>query len=137
MTSTAGLLPRVVAKVIDLVLASIAYEILHKTGLYAGIIYLLISDSLFDGKSIGKLVLKLRVVRENGKECTVKESMIRNIPIAAGFLLWKIPLIGWILFLAILILEFVILFGNDKGMRFGDEMARTYVIETEPVSSTE
>lgn len=129
MTKTAGLLPRVVARTVDLLVATIAVELLNKTGLYAGLIYLLISDGLFNGRSPGKMVAQLRVVKEDGTPCTVRESLIRNLVITIAFLLWRIPLIGWVLFLSVLALEFVILFGSNNGRRFGDEAARTFVVE--------
>ncbi len=129
MAGPSGLLPRAVAKVIDLVVVAVAVEVLHKSGLFAGILYILISDSLFEGRSLGKRVLGLRVLREDGGPCTVRESMLRNATIALGVLLWRIPLIGWLLFLCLLGLEFVVLLGSDGDRRLGDEIAKTHVVE--------
>lgn len=129
MSSPSLLLSRVVAKVIDLILVAIAIELLHKAGFWAGIVYILISDGLFDGRSLGKMLLKLQVLREDGYICTVKESILRNISIAFSLLLWKIPFIGWLLFISVLTIEFIVFFGSDKGRRLGDELAKTYVQE--------
>lgn len=131
MATPAGLLSRIVAKVIDLMLAAIAIEILQKTGLFAGLVYILISDGFFNGRSAGKMLLGLTVVRDDGGPCTVKESILRNLTIAMGFLLWRIPLVGWLLFLAILAVEFIVLFGSDTNRRLGDELAKTNVFEVE------
>ncbi len=129
MVTPAGLLSRVVAKVIDLIVATIAVEILQKTGFFAGIVYILISDGFFNGRSPGKMLLGLSVVRVDGGPCTVRESILRNMTIAFGFLLWRIPLIGWLLFLCVLAFEFIVLFGSDTNRRLGDEIAKTNVIE--------
>ncbi len=136
MATPAGLLSRIVAKVIDLIAAAVAVEILRKTGLFAGLVYILIADGFFNGRSAGKMLLGLTVVRDDGGPCTVKESILRNATIATGFLLWRIPLVGWLLFLAILAVEFIVLFGSDTNRRLGDEIAKTSVFEAErPVES--
>ncbi len=46
-----------------------------------------------------------------------------------GVLLWKIPLVGWIFMVLILAFEFIMLLGSKEGMRLGDEIAKTTVIE--------
>jgi hypothetical protein len=40
-----------------------------------------------------------------------------------------IPLIGFIFPILILFFESLLMIGSDKGMRFGDELAKTQVIE--------
>ncbi|HEB75719.1 MAG TPA: hypothetical protein ENJ04_05160 [Nitrospirae bacterium] len=129
MTTPAGLLSRVVAKVVDLVLAAVAVELLHETGLIAGLVYILTADGFFNGRSPGKMLLGLSVVRADGGRCTVKESILRNLTVALGFLLWRVPLIGWLLFLAVLAFEFIVLYGSDTNRRLGDEIAKTNVME--------
>ncbi len=125
----AGLLLRVFAKVLDFILIAAAAEIVPKAGFYAGLAYLLISDGLFDGRSIGKLLIGLRVVSAAGEPCSMRESIMRNAPLGAGLLLYKIPWIGWIFLVFISAVEFLILLGSKNGMRFGDELAGTLVIE--------
>jgi len=109
--------------------ATIAVEILQKTGFFAGLVYILVADGFFNGRSPGKLLLGLSVVRGDGGPCTVRESILRNLTIAVGFLLWRIPLIGWLLFPCVLAFEFIVLFGSDTNRRLGDEIAKTNVIE--------
>ncbi len=126
----ASLLLRVFAKVLDFILIAAVAEIVPKAGFYAGLAYLLISDGLFDGRSIGKLLIGLRVVSAAGSEpCSMRESIVRNAPLGAGLLLYKIPWIGWIFLVFISAVEFLILLGSKNGMRFGDELAGTLVIE--------
>lgn len=131
----AGLLLRIFAKVLDFILIAAVSEIVPKAGFYAGLSYLLISDGLFEGRSIGKVLIGLRVVSiESEEPCTVKESIMRNALLGAGLLPYKLPLIGswigWIFILLVCALEFLILLGSREGRRLGDELAKTKVIET-------
>ncbi len=126
----AGLLLRIVAKVLDFILIAAVAEVAPKAGFYAGLLYLLISDGLFDGRSVGKLLIGLRVVSITGDEpCSMKESIVRNAPLGAGLLLYKLPWIGWIFIILVSLVEFLILLGSKDGMRLGDELAKTSVVE--------
>ncbi len=126
----AGLLLRVVAKSIDFILIMAAAEALPRAGWLGGLIYLLISDSLFDGRSLGKKLIGIRVETAAGAACTVRDSIMRNSTLAAGLLLWKVPVVGWVLLAAVLVLEFVILLGSKEDARLGDEIAKTSVVES-------
>lgn len=126
----AGLLLRGVAKTIDFIIVAAAAEMIPRAGFFAGLAYLLISDGLFEGRSLGKQLIGLRVVSTvTDKACSVRESILRNFMLCTGILLWKIPLVGWIFMILILAFEFVMLLGSKEGMRFGDEIAKTTVIE--------
>jgi uncharacterized RDD family membrane protein YckC len=139
----AGMLNRAVARVIDLVIIVALYKIIPAIGFFAGFVYLLIADGLFDGRSVGKKLLGLRVLvkHESGDElpCGIRESIYRNSPFALGFLLYglfvNIPLIGWLLAFVIavgvLIFEGLVMFGSEDGTRLGDELAKTHVVEQE------
>lgn len=129
-TKKAGLLLRFAAKIIDFILVAASAETIPKAGFFAGLAYLFISDSLFEGKSIGKRLLKLRVLSTaTGKACAAKESILRNFTLCIGLMLWKIPIIGWIFIFLLSIFEFITLLGSKENMRFGDEIAMTIVIE--------
>ncbi len=126
----ASLLLRVIAKLIDFILIAIAVKIIPQIGLIAGIVYILISDGLFEGRSIGKKILKLKTISLNtGNAATFRDSIIRNSTIAAAILVSGIPLLGWLFVLIICTLEFLLMLGNKQGMRLGDDFANTYVIE--------
>lgn len=126
----ASLLLRVIAKLIDFILIAIAVKIIPQIGLIAGIVYILISDGLFEGRSIGKKVLKLKTISLNtGNAATFRDSIIRNSTIAAAIIVSGIPLLGWLFVLIICTLEFLLMLGNKQGMRLGDDFANTYVIE--------
>ena len=125
----ASLLLRSVAKTIDLIIVAAAAEMIPRAGFFAGLAYLLISDGLFNGKSLGKQLAGLKVVSiASNKACTVKESILRNLMLCIGAALWRIPLIGWVITLLIIAFEFVMLLGSKEGMRLGDEIAKTTVI---------
>ncbi len=127
---SAGLLLRTAARVIDFILIAAALEIAPKAGYFAGIAYLLLGDGFLDGRNIGKRLVKLRVVSsESNAPCSIKDSILRNSTLAVGFGLWVIPWIGWIFILAVCVLEFILILGNKNGMRLGDLIAKTIVIE--------
>ena len=127
----AGLLLRTAAKIVDFILIAAVIEIIPRAGFFAGLTYLLLGDGFFDGRSIGKKLLRIRVVSvEANGPCTFKDSILRNSTFAVGYVLWIVPLIGWIFILIISIVEFILLLGSKDGMRLGDEIAKTTVIET-------
>ena len=129
-TAKAGLLLRTIAKLVDFVIIALAIEAVPRVGYFAGLIYLLISDGLFDGRSLGKKLIRLRVISmETDAPATFRNSMVRNITFTASLLLYKIPLIGWFFASLILVLEFLLMMGNEEGMRLGDVLANTKVME--------
>lgn len=125
-----GLLLRCAAKTIDFILVAAASEIIPKAGFFGGLAYLLISDGLFDGRSLGKKLIGLRVVSsQEDRGCSIKESILRNLIFVAGLALWKIPFIGWIFIALSIGFELILILGSKDGMRLGDEIAKTKVIE--------
>ncbi len=127
----AGLLLRTAAKIVDFILIAAVIEIIPRAGFFAGLTYILLGDGFFDGRSIGKKLLKIRVVSaETYAPCAFKDSILRNGTFAVGYILWIVPLIGWIFILIISVVEFILLLGSKDGMRLGDEIAKTAVIET-------
>src|SRR3972149_8066343 len=127
--SKASVLNRFVAKIIDLIVAAAFSKLLSPVGFFAGLTYLLIADGFFDGRSLGKKLIRLRTIRIDGGLCTYKDSILRNISIAVGYALFFIPYVGWILTIVIYLIEGLIIIGNEKGLRIGDELAKTYVTE--------
>ena len=140
-TGKAGFLNRIIARTIDFIIVAALYEVIPRVGFFAGLTYLLIADGLFEGRSVGKKLIGLRVIIYNNADkvtaCSFKESIYRNFPFAVGFMVFGIfnimPLIGWIFsFIAaavVVLFESLILLGSEKGMRLGDELAKTHVIE--------
>ena len=126
----ASLLLRVLAKTLDFIIIAALAKTLPQVGYLAGLIYLLISDGLFDGRSLGKKILRLKVISlSTGSSGNFRDSVLRNITIAAAILLYKIPLAGWLFAVAVLVLELLLMLGNKDGMRLGDDIAITKVVE--------
>ena len=140
-TGKAGFLNRIIARTIDFIIVAALYEVIPRVGFFAGLTYLLIADGLFEGRSVGKKLIGLRVIIYNNADkvtaCSFKESIYRNFPFAVGFMVFGIfnimPIIGWIFsFIAaavVVLFESLVLLGSEKGMRLGDELAKTHVIE--------
>jgi len=140
-TAKAGFLNRIIARAIDFIIVAALYEAIPRVGFFAGLAYLLIADGLFQGRSVGKKLIGLRVIIYSETDtitaCGFKESILRNIPFAAGFVVFGIfnmmPIIGWIFSFitvaVVVIFESLVLLGSEKGMRLGDELAKTHVIE--------
>ena len=135
---------RIIAFVIDAV-ASMIVGFIPFIGGIIGALYMLLRDALpieaLEYKSIGKKLLKLSVVKteEPASKIDYATSARRNWMFALGpimlFFLF-IPIIGWIIdillgiaVLILVIIEIVKLFTNEKGLRLGDKMAGTMVIE--------
>lgn len=126
----ASLLLRVMAKALDFIVIAAAVRAVPQVGFLAGLAYLLIGDGLFDGRSLGKKILRLRIISSSsGAQGSFRDSMIRNAPFAAAMLFFNIPLVGWIFPVLILTFEFLLTLGNSEGMRLGDNLAGTKVIE--------
>ncbi len=134
------LLNRIVAKSIDFFIVIALCEIIPKIGYFAGLAYLLTADGLFYGRSIGKRLMGLKVVyyiTDSTTSCGYRESVYRNSLFAAGYLLaglfGAVPLLGGILafviITAVLVFESLVMIGSEEGMRFGDEFAKTRVVE--------
>lgn len=129
MRNRAGLLVRCVARAVDFILVAAAMELLPISGWLGGVLYILISDGIMEGRSLGKRIVGLRVLTKDGMPCSIRSSMLRNSTLAAGLLLFRIPYLGWICMLVVLAVELMMMFGSEEHARTGDEIAGTYVIE--------
>jgi uncharacterized RDD family membrane protein YckC len=74
--------------------------------------YLLVRDALINGRSLGKFVVGLTVLDQDGEACTLTKSIARNFP----------------LFLPGVVVEFFVLAFSKRGWRLGDRLAKTQVI---------
>jgi uncharacterized RDD family membrane protein YckC len=99
-------------------------------GFLAAAGYLLFRDGLFKGQSAGKKLIGIRVaLTDKGQTATYRESIIRNIPLTLAFMLFLIPYAGWVLCPMVLGVECLAAIGDDRGMRIGDMLAQTWVIQ--------
>lgn len=84
---------------------------------YAPVIfYSLVLESLFNGQTIGKAILKIKVIKIDGYQASFGDFLMR----------WILRIVELLLFLG-LIAILVIIF-NDKNQRLGDIVAGTAVI---------
>lgn len=82
-------------------------------------LYLVLRDSLLPGQSLGKVVAGLVVVRlEDGRPAGLSQSLRRN-------LLFLVPGLN----LGAAMFEAVVLCRDPQGMRLGDRLAHTQVVE--------
>jgi|UniRef100_A0A7C3LWR3 uncharacterized RDD family membrane protein YckC len=130
------LFDRVLSKFIDLLVA-VAFEkvgvLLNSpiVGDAGGMTYLLVADGLPGGRSLGKRLTGLIVLRKEDSPCRFFESTVRNLTIGAAFLFSLIPYAGPVLFIGIIGLEFLLMVGQRSARRLGDDLAQTRVVVKE------
>ena len=85
--------------------------------------YILLRDGLFEGQSVGKRIMGLKVVAHSARlQCTYLDSVVRNI-------LWVIPVVN----LAVGLTGLNYLLHDPKGRHWGDRLANTEVVSAERV----
>jgi uncharacterized RDD family membrane protein YckC len=124
---------RLIAKSIDLGLIAVGAVFYYPMGLLLGVVYMCISDSLYDGQSIGKRLMGFGVVSLiDGSPCSAKQSFIRNLPFSVPLFFLLFPFWGWIFSavfaLPLVLMEVYFLFKLRSAHRLGDIMADTTVI---------
>jgi len=138
----ADLTKRFIAALIDGLLAG-GVSMVPVIGGIVGAAYILLRDGLtidfMDRRSIGKKLLKLRPVRADGQAMDPESSIKRNITLcigAVGAIFWVIPILGWIIAillglvgLVVAVIEMVLVLTDPQGMRMGDKLAGTKVVE--------
>jgi len=127
----ADLTTRAVAGFIDLLLIIGLARLPDSIGFLSATGYLLIRDGLFDRQSAGKKLIGIRVAMADfpGQPIAYRESIIRNTPLAIAYLLFLIPYAGWVLGPLALAVECLTAIGDERGMRIGDLLARSLVVQ--------
>jgi uncharacterized RDD family membrane protein YckC len=134
-------LTRFLAYLVDALLVAAVASVPVVGGL-AATVYVLVRDGLdidvMRHRSLGKVVMKLAVVRDDGAPMDVATSFRRNWPLAfasLSVLLLFIPILGWFLIpfvilagLVLVIVEIVKVLTAPDGRRWGDELAGTRVV---------
>ena len=127
---------RLIAFLIDLAVYVVIWVLLffwlrlgnYLTGLAAGL-YIVFRDGLFNGQSVGKKLMRQRVIRRDSEDaCDFTHSVKRNIILYIPNLFRFINFFGGILGIVIVALELYFIFTNEKGLRWGDQFAETQVI---------
>lgn len=118
MHSTDTARRRLLAWFIDLLVIIGLFILLRWIGGLAASLYLLLRDGLFEGQSVGKRIVGLRVlVLPEERRCGFKESAIRNV-------LWIIPVMNLVMALTGL----HALTHDPHGRHWGDRLANTRVV---------
>jgi uncharacterized RDD family membrane protein YckC len=121
---------RAVAGFLDLLIVIGLARLPDALGFLSASGYILIRDGLFQGQSPGKKLIGVVVhSADQQAPAAYRESIIRNIPFAAAYILFLIPYAGGLLCLAALIVEWLVALGDDRGMRIGDMLANTWVVQ--------
>jgi|SRR5579863_2783680 len=125
-----SVLHRFIAKFLDLLIVAAIYEIPLRVSALAGLAYLLLADGFGEGRSLGKQLIGLRVVLpEVRRVCSFRDSILRNFSLALSYLFYFIPYVGWLATALIVSIEALLVIGNGQGLRVGDEIAGTQVID--------
>lgn len=135
--SGASIFHRFLAKGIDLIFVLVIYLVgcLFWTpfGLLAAALFSWFQDAMGEGQSLGKRMIGLRTIEEGtGLPCTFFASFMRNLPLGVVILASKIPVLGLFVLLGFLLfctLEVYIIITLETGVRLGDVMANTSVID--------
>jgi len=126
-------LARLVGKAADLIAGMSLWHIPGAAGVFAAIFYVLMCDGFPGGRSLGKWLTGLQVVRIDRDGMDFTASLMRNLPVAAPFLLYLFPVIGpflaYTVGIAILLIETYLGFYDPDGQRAGDTFAETLVVE--------
>ena len=126
-------LARMVGKAADLIAAMSLWHIPGAAGVFASLFYILVCDGFPGGRSLGKVLTGLKVVRIDRDGMDFTASLMRNLPVAAPFLLYLFPVVGpflaYTVGIAILLIETYLGFYDPDGQRAGDTFAETLVVE--------
>ncbi len=126
----ANTLNRSIARFIDILFALLLARLPGYVGILSGLTYIAIADGLMGGRSLGKKVIGLRAVyRKDGRNADYRASILRNSTIGALYLIFLVPIAGWVLAVLGLAFELLLIIGSPEGMRLGDEIASTVVVD--------
>ena len=132
---------RLVAVMIDYFIAGVLGTLPLLGGLLA-IAYLLTRDAIWqafmvsgdwDGRSVGKRLMGLRVVRLDGGPVDFATSAKRNVTLVAASIIIMVPVVGRIaapiVALGLSLFELFLAVTDPQGRRFGDRLADTVVAD--------
>ena len=127
---------RAVAGFVDFLLIIGLARLPDILGFLTAMSYILFRDGLFDRQSIGKKLIGIRVaVSEDARPpMAYRDSIIRNMTYAVAYLFFVIPYAGWVLCPLAVGMECLAALGDDRGMRIGDLLARTMVVQSSSFS---
>ena len=130
---------RILATMIDIAIFLFFVVISGPFGVVIGAAYLLVRDG-WNGRSLGKILVGLQVVTFiDGRPAGLRESLLRNIPLAIVAVLSVVTIFGWVMFFTVGPVTFgwtlYQIYTEDSGRRTGDLLAHTAVIEIPKTSA--
>ena len=92
--------------------------------------YLLVKDGLLSGQSLGKKLLSLQVINlDKERSGDIEDSIKRNFIFFVPGIFRFIPFLGSLVAIVVFAIEIYFIFSDEKGLRWGDNFARTMVVE--------
>lgn len=107
------------------------------------LLYHLVLEITMNGQSVGKKIMSIRVVNENGGRASISQFMIRWLLRLSDFSIILLTLGGngnlvmYLLLVGFLITDIVLAIASKKGQRIGDMLAHTILIKTNSKASIE
>jgi uncharacterized RDD family membrane protein YckC len=111
------------------------------------ILYHIICEVTMNGQSVGKRLLGIRIVNENGGRASISQFLIRSLIRTSDYMILIIivygamfgPYIIWILLgsIGLLITDIILVVSNKKSQRLGDILAHTILVNTRAKGSME
>src|SRR4030065_574440 len=122
-------LVRIVGKTADFIIAMSLWHIPGAAAALAALFFLRMCDGCPGGRSAGKWLTGLKVVRVDREPMNLQSSLLRNLTVASPFLLYLVPVVGPFLAcpvgLAGLLIETYLGFYDSDGPRAGGTVAET------------
>jgi len=113
---------RILAWLIDALCVLGLSMLVGHLGALVSAVYVLLRDGLFDGQSVGKRIMGLRVVaHQDRRRCSFLDSAVRNV-------LWVIPIVNCVMGFTGL----HYLLHDPHGRHWGDRLANTQVVRAVP-----
>lgn len=142
VATKAGVVNRVAAKVIDIILIlALGAIVPYPAGPLLGFAYSLTADGMnfgpFRGQSVGKKLMKLQVIDTRTRApANLRDSLLRNTPVGVATFFAIIPVWGWLILglvgIPLMVLEIYLMATVPTGHRLGDVMGDTEVVDTRP-----
>ena len=135
----ASLFLRGMARAVDVAIAVVLFRVTGPAGIVVALLYVLFADGMLSGQSPGKKVFGVKVIhlptRAAGR---YRESVLRNAPFGLVMILFMMPDLGDIAFVAgatvIGGIEAFKVVRDALGMRLGDSWAQTQVVDGKVVA---
>lgn len=104
------------------------------------ILYHIVCETTMNGQSVGKKLLGIRIVNENGGRASISQFMIRSLIRTSDYMILIIIIYGavfgamiiWLLIgsIGLLIADIILVVSNKKSQRLGDILAHTILVNT-------